>query len=233
MQIPLPPSHDLAHVDASLHALKQLEHVQEEAAGKANNDQSPCLAANLTGLNNSFLGGDMCLASTSCTAGSCSQEDCLILAGSRLSEPKLAEADQLSSHASSICVNHGSLSSFAAKAPLHHQYHDNDNGETDAPPVLHSMPAKRKSMLAWPLLKGAQDDLHHSLLSAAHAAEHPSLLLSNDGYADDLDSAQRDKLWHSISNMLAALWQFLCGVAGALSHWSKCCPTAAEPVNTI
>lgn len=163
-----------------------------------------------------------------CTTGSCYEEGRLILAASRLSEPELAEADQLSSHAS-VSVNHGSLSSFAAEAPLHYQYHG--SGETVTPPVLHSMPAKRKSILAWPLLKGAQDDMHHSLLSAAHAAEHQSLLLSNDGYADSVDSTQRRKLWYGISNMLAALWQFLCGVAGALRHWSHCCPSAAEPIN--
>lgn len=47
-QTPLPTSHDVADVNASLHALKQLEHAQEEAAGIATSDQPPCLAANLT-----------------------------------------------------------------------------------------------------------------------------------------------------------------------------------------
>ena len=91
------------------------------------------------------------------------------------------------------------------------------------------------SFLPWPLLQGSQDDLHHSLLSAAHAADNQSLLLPNGSYADsmDVDSAQRHKLWHSISNMSAAVWQVLCSMGGTLKHWGQCCPSPAEPDNNI
>lgn len=59
-QTPFPTSHDVADVNASLHALKQLEHVQEEAAGMATSNQPPCLAANLTmGAVIFFSGGDI------------------------------------------------------------------------------------------------------------------------------------------------------------------------------
>ena len=172
-------------------------------------------------------------ANYSCTAGtSYKGEDHLILAAARQTEPDLDEADQFSSHAS-LSGNNGSLSSIVAEFP-HHQPYNSSNKSTVAP-LLHSMPAKHRSFLNWPLLQGAEDDLHHSVLSAAHAAGNQSLLLPKDVYSDSVesDSAQRHKLWYSISNMLAAVWQVVCIMVGTLKRWGRCCPIAAESDNNI
>ena len=93
------------------------------------------------------------------------------------------------------------------------------------------MPAKRRSYVTWSLLQGAQDDLHQSLLSAAHhATNDQALLLPNDSYAD-ADSAQCHKLRYNIHNMLAAVWQLLCSMGGILRRWGQCWPSAAEADN--
>ena len=160
------------------------------------------------------------------------EEDHLVLAVSEQTDTEHDEADWLSSHAS-LSGNNGSRSSSIGKTSHHQRY--NSSGKIALAPVLHSMSAKRMSFLTWPLLQGAQDDLHHTLPSAAHAADNQSLLLPNHGYPDsiDVDSAQHCKLWHSVSKMGAAIWQFLRSMGSTLKFWGQCCVSAAEPDNNI
>ena len=167
-----------------------------------------------------------------CTAGK-SEE--LILASCSQTEPQhsqfaAAEADQHSSHAS-ISVHNGSFSSSIADAVLLLNQEIVSSIRNAPPPILQSMPAKRRSFVTWALPQTAEHELHQGLLSAAHAAEKQMLLLPSDSYRDteDVVFAPDHNYWGTRSNRLAALWQLICWMAGSMKYWVLCCPNASGP----
>lgn len=141
------------------------------------------------------------------------------------------EEVNLNSSQASVSAHNGSFSSSVADsaAARHHQVAFIDRQAAD--PLLHSIPAKRRSFITWSSAHKAKSDLHQSLLSAAHAADHQAILLPCDSFADTYDvvAEQRHGFWQRVSSIFAALWRLLCHTGITVQHWMLCCPQAATP----